>query len=446
MSVESVIARARRIVEPSAASQDEKEKIAGLALDLINRETKRYPEIQEVALGGSLSKGTWLSEMADVDILVKFDRSTPRDRFTDAAHDVGFAALDEFGPYVRYSEHPFVEAVIRGTKINVVPCFDVQKGQWQSAADRTPFHTRFMQDRLSEPMRCEIRLLKQFLRCNGLYGSEISKQGFSGYVTEVLVLHFGSFEGVVRGFAGACPGWTVGKTPKKFDTPVVIIDPVDPQRNLAAAISNGNMGRFVLLCRAFLRGPSASFFEATKRRTDVEILKNCITIRFRYRARSPDMIWGQIKRASNAVAVQLDQGGFNVIRGGALTDEQGLGVLFFLLESLQLPGYRVREGPEFFCDSDVGRFVSKNAARSKLMWLAENRRVCSLERRTGGNAKNFLRRLLTGGLGKSGVPEGLQRDVADGFEISVGGIRLPKPIKASLLESLSTDAAIFCSR
>ena len=262
--------------------------------------------------------------MADVDILVKFDRSTPRDRFTDAAHDVGFAALDEFGPYVRYSEHPFVEAVIRGTKINVVPCFDVQEGQWQSAADRTPFHTRFMQDRLSEPMRCEIRLLKQFLRCNGLYGSEISKQGFSGYVTEVLVLHFGSFEGVVRGFAGACPGWTVGKTPKKFDTPVVIIDPVDPQRNLAAAISNGNMGRFVLLCRAFLRGPSASFFEATKRRTDVEILKNCITIRFRYRARSPDMIWGQIKRASNAVAVQLDQGGFNVIRGGALTDEQGL--------------------------------------------------------------------------------------------------------------------------
>ncbi len=43
MSVESVIARARRIVEPSAASQDEKEKIAGLALDLINRETAEVP-------------------------------------------------------------------------------------------------------------------------------------------------------------------------------------------------------------------------------------------------------------------------------------------------------------------------------------------------------------------------------------------------------------------
>ena len=35
-------------------------------------------------------------------------------------------------------------------------------------------------------------------RINGMYGAEIAKQGFSGYVCEVLVYYLGSFENVLK--------------------------------------------------------------------------------------------------------------------------------------------------------------------------------------------------------------------------------------------------------
>ena len=80
----------------------------------------------------------------------------------------------------------------------------------------------------------------------------------SGYVTEVLVYNYGSFEKVLKAIACIEHGHTVGRASEKFDTLVTIIDPIDSKRNLAAAISVENMGKFVLLCRAFLDHPHLS--------------------------------------------------------------------------------------------------------------------------------------------------------------------------------------------
>jgi len=110
-------------------------------------------------------------------------------------------------------------------------------------------------------MKDEIRLLKSLLINNKIYGSEIAKQGVSGYVTEVLILHFGTCKDVLQAIAKLKPNQIVGKPTKKFDTPIVIIDPIDSNRNLGAAISVENIGKFILVCRAFLKKPSLSFFK-----------------------------------------------------------------------------------------------------------------------------------------------------------------------------------------
>ena len=62
--------------------------------------------------------------------------------------------------YVRYSEHPYVEANIMKTKVNVVPCYDVKIGNWKSSADRSPFHTKYMQEMLTQEMKNEVRILR----------------------------------------------------------------------------------------------------------------------------------------------------------------------------------------------------------------------------------------------------------------------------------------------
>ena len=99
------------------------------------------------------------------------------------------------------------------------------------------------------------------------------KQGFSGYVAEVLVWNFGSFEEVIRSIAKIKTKQVIGKSTKKFDTPISIMDPIDSQRNLAAAISNENIGKFVLLCRRFLKKPSISYFKTKKENHQIKYEK-----------------------------------------------------------------------------------------------------------------------------------------------------------------------------
>ena len=153
-----------------------KKGIAETALELVKKEIEKFPEIIGVEFGGSYTKGTWLSKDADVDIFVRFKKSTSEEKFEKISKKVGFDSLKKFSPYVRYSEHPYVEAKMKDTKINVVPFYDVKVGEWKSAADRSPFHTKYMSKSLTQKMRNEVRILKTFLKSNGIYGAEIANK------------------------------------------------------------------------------------------------------------------------------------------------------------------------------------------------------------------------------------------------------------------------------
>ncbi len=146
--MKKIIEKVRRGVVPTKKLEQEKSRVATIAFDLVDRQVSKYPQIVQVEFGGSYAKGTWLPEKADIDIFLKFKKTTPQKKFSEIAKKVGFSAMKKYKPYVRYSEHPYVEAHIKGTRVNVVPCYDVPKGKWQSAADRSSFHTAFTRSRL----------------------------------------------------------------------------------------------------------------------------------------------------------------------------------------------------------------------------------------------------------------------------------------------------------
>jgi len=436
-----VLNKAKRNVIPSKKLQTEKSKVAHIAFNLVEKQVSKYPEVLSVEFGGSYAKGTWISEIADIDIFLKFKKSTSEKKFATIAKKIGFNSMKKFKPYVRFSEHPYVEAHVKGTRVNVVPCYDVTKGEWQSAADRSSFHTRFMLESLSGQMKDDVRLLKQFLKSNGVYGAEIAKQGFSGYVAEVLVWNFGSFENVIKKMAKLKQNQVIGKASKKFDTPLVVMDPIDDKRNLAAAISTENIGKFVLACRAFLKKPSLSFFKS--RSSTKKNLKDVIVIKFNYSARSPDIIWGQIKRAANALATQMEIEGFKVLRNGAATDEKKEAALFFVSQALEIEKNMVREGPGFFSETDSEKFITKNFKKGEIMWIDNKGKILSLQKRKNNNAKTFLNDLLKNNLNKSGVPKGLKSDIKKGFKIIPGNKVSNKSIKEVLIGLVTTDETIF---
>lgn len=441
----TTLKQAAKLVTPSEKLQKKKEAIVEQVIKLIQKEVIQHPQIIGIEIVGSFAKGTWLPDKADIDIFIKMQTSVSEKEFSELGKKIGFAALKDFKPYVRYAQHPFVEAQVKDTRINLVPCYDVQEGNWKSAADRSPYHTRFMVNALSAQLKNEVRILKLFLKANDIYGAEIAMQGFSGYVAEVLILNFGSFENVIRAFSEIKQGQVIGKATKEFDTSIVIMDPIDSNRNLGAAISTENVAKFILVSRAFLKKPSISFFKPKKKRTKPKHMqKNVLTLSFRYKQRSPDIIWGQLKRAATSIATQIEEGGFSVLRRSVIISENNYATLLFLLLETRLEQNYVRVGPDVHVPDHVEKFIASNKKKSVMVWVNEDGKICSLQRRSQIDVTIFLKDLIRKNLERAGIPAGLTNDIKK-FKLVMGNKTTSKSIKEAIAELVSTDETIFPS-
>jgi tRNA nucleotidyltransferase (CCA-adding enzyme) len=440
-----VLEQARKISIPIEKEQEKIKKISELSIQLVKQQAERFSEVTGVEIGGSYAKGTWLSGEVDLDIFVKLKKDVDEKTFESIGKTVGFDSLKKFKPYVRYSEHPYVEAEIEHTRVNVVPCYDVEIGSWKSAADRSSFHTKFILQSLDQSKKDEVRLLKKFLIGIGIYGAEIAKEGFGGYVAEVLVHHYGSFLGVLEAASSFVPHQVIGNPTKKFDTPLIIIDPIDSNRNLGTAVSAESVGRFILASRAFLKKPSLAFFKPQPRKLNKKNLDNTVIVKFNYKKRSPDIIWGQIKRATTAVAGQLDLSGFEVLRKSSITDEKSEAALLFLLRSPNIEKNVIRRGPDAFMRKESENYIAKNSKKSQVMWVNDAGKILSLQENAYHNAKTFLQYLLKKNLLTSGIPSGLVKDIKHDFKILNGRQTTSKSIKKALLELITTDGLVFGS-
>ena len=440
--MKQIISKIGKTTIPSKIIQKSKKKIADKVYKLVEKEIQKYSEVIELEFGGSYAKDTWLSKDADIDIFIKFKKSISEEKLESISKKIGFESLKKYSPYVRYSQHPYVEAKIKNTKINIVPCYDVKIGEWKSAADRSPFHTKFMKKSLTLKMRNEVRVLKTFLKINGIYGAEIAKQGFSGYISEVLILEFGSFENLITSISNIKENQIIGKTSKSFDTSIVVIDPIDSNRNLAAAISNENIGKFILISRALKEKPSLGFFKNKKQKISNKFWNNLLIIKFEFKSRSPDIIWGQIKRATSTLSTQLELEGFTVLRSKSHTDQQKEAYLLFFLESTKINETYQKKGPEFFREDSTHSFILKNLKNAELVWIGNDRKIISLEKRKYVDAVSFMKEFLEKSL-QVGIPKGLQGDFKRGFKVFVGNKNLSKSIKEEAAELISVDGTLL---
>jgi tRNA nucleotidyltransferase (CCA-adding enzyme) len=442
--IQSVLEKVLALCNPTAAEEKKITAVAEEAKRLV--EQSRTPEVRDVIFGGSFAKGTWLRGDADIDIFVKIGPSVSEERFEKLGVEIGSNALKKYGPKLRYSDHPYVEAIVRGTRINIVPCYDVQKGQWKSAADRSPFHTQYITETLDAARKEQVRLLKKFLKSAGIYGAEISTGGFSGYVSEVLIAKYGSLKDALAAAAEFKQGQVISvgdydkDVAKGFSSPLVIIDPIDPRRNLGTAVSPESAGRLTLAARAFLRSPSEKFFARQKPRVNKKLYGNVLVVEFSHRERSPDTIWGQLKRSANSISKQLEIAGFTVFRTTCNTDEKKSGAFAFLLESLELSEYTMRKGPEIARAKDTESFVK--AARPLAMWADKEMRVSTIVERKATDAGQLVKALLD----RPPEANGIARDMVTG-RVKVysgsGQRRLSGLVKEAVDELVSTESLIF---
>lgn len=410
---------------PPKSRQNELEKISKeIQKEIMNFNDKR---ILKVIVGGSFAKGTWLENDTDIDFFVMIEPTVERNEFEELGKSVGFHALKKYSPYLRYSEHPYVEGKVNGIRINVVPCYKVQVNKWKSAADRSPFHTIFMETKLNEFLKSEVRVLKKFLKSIGIYGSQISVSGFSGYVTEVLILKYGSFRNVLQTFAELTPNYIVSlDSPdqsliEKFRSPITIIDPIDSNRNLGAAISAECLAKFVLASRLFLKAPSTKFFMTSSRsNTKIvsDIKSNLLIIDFKIQMRSPDILWGQLKKRLTSISKQLANAGFEIIKKFCYTDEQEHATFIFMIKYTNLSKINLNVGPKIFLKKETDSFIKKRAEKSIMTWT-DDMTIVSIEEREKTSIKEHTNQIIQNDI-ESGKPIGISLDLKNGYSIYIG--------------------------
>lgn len=455
--LDQVISEALKLCEPQSKDSIKLQKVAQHVTDLTDKSIRIIADdrILGLSIGGSYAKGTWLAEDNDLDFFVKIDPSVDKDEFEQLGTRIGFSALSKYRPYLRYSDHPYVEAKIQKIRINIVPCYQVNKGQWKSAADRSPFHTIFMTKNLDEYMKGQVRILKKFLKSIGIYGSQLSVGGFSGYVTEILILKYRSFIQAISLMANISHDKHVIALNELdplyrplFNSKIIIIDPIDPRRNLGAAISAESLGKFILAARSLLQNPSIGYYKTTENKFDIRVLEkvkpNLLIVEFKIRKRSPDIIWGQLKRSLTALSKQLSISGFSAFGSTCITDENEYAAFVFLIEFTTLPSFTLNVGPEVFRKHDTERFIEKRMNKLIPFWINGNMRVVTISERNNLSAKEYLSELLLGNATNVGINKDIIEDLRRGFDVYRGTERkLNGFIKSALSRLILNDGRII---
>lgn len=431
--LELVLRKAARLVTPTEFEAKKLEKVVARVRLLLAEEFHGQADVPEISLGGSYAKGTWLKGGHDIDFFLQYPKEYSREKLETVALDSAKSAIEGYEINIRFAEHPYVETFIDGVRVNLVPCYNVVQGEWQSAADRSPYHANYVKSKFDEKLKLEARLLKRFTKSIGVYGAEVKTQGFSGYVCEVLVLKNGSFQKTLESLAAIKGGDVISIEPfdktltSLFKSPLVILDPVDTTRNLGTAISERNIAKLSLYSRRFLARPALSFFSTEKKRSKITpaaeaLLENTIVVEFANKKRSPDILWGQLRKSANSLSDKIEMLGFEVLRCAAASDEKTRSALLFLLVGNRISALHVRQGPEYFRSEEVERYFSKNEKKSLLTFIGEDGRLRSIRQRDKGSVeiRGALESLLTKKLDSLGISKEIRSEIKHGAKIKNG--------------------------
>ncbi len=279
MNVKEVLQKKLAGIKLSGEDEKEIKRYADAFVVKLNSALKRIGA--RAMLGGSFSKGTAIKKKSyDVDVFVMFkkgskDISELLERVLKKIK-VRPARLPGSRDYFN------VDAKSDGVKfrIEIVPVIGIKKAsEALNVTDVSPLHVHYVKKKVvkNKKLADEIRLAKAFCFAQDCYGAESHIRGFSGYCLEVLTLHFRGFLGLLR----AASKWQ-GKEKVVIDpvkyykngkkilqelneaklmSPLILIDPVQKERNVAAALNKEQFEVLAKAAKAFLKRPSMRFFE-----------------------------------------------------------------------------------------------------------------------------------------------------------------------------------------
>jgi len=394
-------------------------RVAEEVKERISKKAKDLNLDISVILVGSAARNTWIlnGKRRDIDLFILFPTDVDEKFLEERGIYLIESAMKGWTLEKRYAEHPYVRASIDrdidGEKIHfdidIVPCFDVHDpSKIISAVDRTPHHNRYVKRKIKGREE-EVILLKKFLEILGIYGSDNKTKGFSGYLCELLIIKYGSFEDLLLDASEWRPPIYInlednGHYDKK--APLIFIDPVDPERNVAAALSHDNLCIFIDTAREFLKNPSESYFG--KKKTEVKTykeLKNFFAERGTHLQAiylhlpdlAEDIIYPQLERSKDGIKRGLEENAFKILNS-YIYYNSNTAMIIFDFEVWRLPKITKHIGPKVFDQKSADRFKEIN--KGYKIYIEDCRYIIEKERKSSSSDDFLEKNILKCALGK----------------------------------------------
>ncbi|MBD3248592.1 CCA tRNA nucleotidyltransferase [Candidatus Woesearchaeota archaeon] len=402
------------VLDDIKPDKEEKEKVNKRIHSFLEKLNKGLKDANAV-LGGSGAKGTWLRGAHDADVFVQFNYEKYKGK-SDELSDILEKHLNKKFDGVKrlHGSRDYFQIEKKGFVFEVVPVLKIAKAEKAvNITDVSPLHAKWV--RKHKKYADDIRLMKKFCKAHRIYGAESYINGFSGYICEILVIHYKGFVNLLR----AAPKWKdeeiidtekhyrnrlevkMGINKSKQQGPLLLVDPVQKNRNAAAALSKENYDMFRKSAHKFLKEPDKESFE--EKSIGVEELKEnyhgkkVITVEASPLKGKKDVVGSKLVKVLEHIKRKMKKAGFEII--DTVWEWDGKAVFYIVLKDEKLREFEIKEGPPAKIKKHADKFKKIYEGKT----FVKDGKLYAKVKRKYRKAESFLRNVLRDGYVKERV-------------------------------------------
>ncbi len=406
--LKKIVKKIKQKSKPTASEVKKVNQVINFSKKEIQKEIDKRNIDAKIMLGGSVAKNTWTRNQHDIDFFVRFDKKCKNiDTTLKKIVKSVFKKVE-----VLHGSRDYCKTKYKGYDLEFVPVLKIKNAsEAKNSMDASLFHVEYVKNKIKRKPKLaeEIRVFKEFARAQRVYGAETHIAGMSGYVSELLIIHYGTFLKFIKKMETIQPKISIdiendyknkneilNKLSKsKLTSPIVLIDPVLKERNAAAALSYETFSNIVFSSRLFLRNPNIDFFKE-KRLNITDVKKRSkkrgtlLTIKkIKKEYPKEDVFLARLNKILKKVKRILIRKGISVFDYGYFIEKNKVKI-FFELETKKLSKYKKHIGPFVWISKEnFDKFIEKH----KNVYVSGKNLACD-SKREYKNVKKFTLKVI----------------------------------------------------
>jgi tRNA nucleotidyltransferase (CCA-adding enzyme) len=393
----------------------------------INNLLKSKNIVAQCVKGGSIAKETFLKDDYDIDLFIRYNVEYKNKDISNITQNILELLCKQIKTKITRihgSRDYYQFDLIKNKKIlafEIIPVMLIHSSNYieaENITDLSPEHVTWVQKYTAKKPELieDIRVAKRFCKANNVYGAESYINGFSGHILDILIIHYGSFVNLLKVFSkyeyNDLNKPIIIDTEKNLINPLkelntnrittlIIVDPIQKNRNSAAALSKEKLWMFITATKEFLKKPDIKFFEIKKFNINMEIKNsikknkistkdtNIIKLEMKTVEGSKDVIGTKALKAFTNIITQLELNDFKVIDNNWNFNYNTKSANAFIILNKEISKEIIQEGPPIQSTNNYNTFVQKhNELRHKT--FIKNNRIYAIIPRKFTNPKLFI--------------------------------------------------------